>query len=318
MFDQKLRLDIRIVKFQDYIRRKPESPFGYYGLGVQYLLAGKPAMADRMFISALKINPSYMPAHMGKLEYLLAEKKFLAAARYFHRNRDSFEKKKIYMNRIHRITSRLYLARGFYRHAKSIRSMFVFRDGVGILQRMFASCPENPIVNLLLGMYMLKEGREDERALEIYNLCASMEEIDDKLRWDMIQALSLKNPDILNNENIAGMFYTIPEGAYGKDYANFLITRFIHQRNREKVVKAFSDLVKKHALPDKKTLWQYLLFCYEENIWNSMLAVCCQKLITGGWIDRFVASVANELVQRSLMDNTAETDKILALYGYIQ
>lgn len=317
MFDQKLRLDIRIVKFQDYIRRKPENPFGYYGLGVQYLLAGKPAQADRMFMEALKINPSYMPAHLGKLEYLLSEKKFLSAARYFHRNRDSFRRKKIYMNRIHRMTSQLYLSRGFYRHTGRIRSLFVFKDGVGILQRMFNTSSENPIVSLLLGMYMMKTGREDERALVIYNLCVAMEGIEDKLRWDMIQVLSVENPNILRNENIAGMFFSIPEAVYGKDYVNFLITRFIRQRDREKVVKAISDLIKKHALPDKKTLWQYLLFCHEENIWNPTLAPCCQKLVAVGWVDRFVASVTKDLVQRGLMDNTSEIDKILALYGYV-
>jgi len=112
------------------------------------------------------------------------------------------------------------------------------------------------------------------------------------------------------------MFLSIPESAYGREYVNFLVTRFISQRDREKTVKALSDLIKKHALPDKKTLWRYLMFCQEESIWNSTLIPCCQKLIAGGWVDRLVASVVKELVQKGLMENTREINDILRLYGY--
>ena len=54
--DQNTLLDIRIIKFQDYIRRKPNSPFGYYGLGVQYI-SNKHQLADKMFTQSLKIDP---------------------------------------------------------------------------------------------------------------------------------------------------------------------------------------------------------------------------------------------------------------------
>lgn len=69
--DQKLLLDIRILKFQDYIRRKPERPFGYYGLGVQYLLSGTPRLADKMFMQALKKTLPTLPQSWANLRYCL-------------------------------------------------------------------------------------------------------------------------------------------------------------------------------------------------------------------------------------------------------
>ena len=68
MPDRKLQLDIRIVKFQDLVGRKPDKPFGYYGLGVQYMLSGKPNMADKLFTQALNIKPGYMPAILESLK----------------------------------------------------------------------------------------------------------------------------------------------------------------------------------------------------------------------------------------------------------
>src|SRR5690554_3684584 len=128
MLDKKLRLDIRLVKFQDLIRRKPDKPFGYYGLGVQYMLSGKPNMADRMFLHALKIKPGYMPAILGRLEFLISEKKFVSAARFYQKNRELFLRKKIFEARANRITGRLYHGKVFHLYLNTMRSLFVFHE----------------------------------------------------------------------------------------------------------------------------------------------------------------------------------------------
>lgn len=317
MGDQKLRLDIRLVKFQDYIRRKPHSPFGYYGLGVQYMMSGKPTSAERMFAQALKLDPAYIPAKLGKLEYLLFERKFLTACRYYHRNADAFKEKKIYINRIQRVTSRLYRSRGFYRQTRKLASFFVFGGGFGGLQRMFDSGTDNPIVNLLLAMFFLKQRIEDERARVLFNLCVSMEGISDKLRWDLIQVLSKEQPEILTDPVIAGMFTAIPDSACGKDYGSFLLSQFIRQQNQDKILKAFSDLQKNHAFADKKTLWQYLFFCRSKSLWSPALLACCQKLVSSGWVDGFIAATIKELKNRGMAENTRELDRLLSLYGYL-
>ncbi len=316
MLDYKIRLDIRIVKFQDYIRRKPDKPFGYYGLGVQYLLSGKSSAADRMFTHALKINPCYAPAILGKIEFLLSEKRFAAAARFFHKHRTSLQQRNLYKTKINSIVSRLYLTRSFYRHTSRMWSLFVLREGSGALQRMFDRSLENPVVNILLTMFFLKEGKHDERSRVLYDLCSGLDGIEDKLRWDILQTLSRNNPSVLTDERIACMFKTIPEGAFGTNYADFLISRFIRQREKEKVIQAFSVLHKKHALPDKRTLWQYLVFCRDMGIWNQTVFFCCQKLILSGWVDRFLASILKDLKSRGLAENTREMERILSLYGY--
>ncbi|NLC19686.1 MAG: hypothetical protein GX757_10825, partial [Clostridiales bacterium] len=271
MAEQKLRLDIRIIKFQDYIRRKPDRPFGYYGIGVLYMLSGKPSVADKMFTHALKINPDYTPAKLGKLEYFLSERKYISAARYYKKNADSFSNKRIYIVRIERITSQLYLTRGFYRYAKRFIRLVSFSEKLGFLQRMFSSGSDNPVASLLLAMFYLKHGNKDNRAQVLYNLCVGMEGINDRLRWDLVKAISEQQPAILKDAKIGGLFKNIPDSAIGNEYTDFLASLFIAQQNQEKVLKAFSVFHKRHALPDKKVLWKYLHFCYKRDLSNPAL-----------------------------------------------
>jgi len=317
MPDKKLQLDIRIIKFQDLISRKPDKPFGYYGLGVQHMLSGKLNMADRLFTQALSIKPGYMPAILGKLEVLLAEKKLVSAARFYQKNRDLFSRKKIYTTRAQRITGSLYLGKFFYFYLKSIKFVFVFNETIGALQRMFIADRGNPVVNLLLSMFFLKERKENERAFILYNLCVNMEGVPDKLRWDLVKVLAKDNPDILRNEKIAALFTTIPEGALGDPYANFILKQFILLKDMDRINRAFADFHNNHSSPDPETMWQYIDFCRENNIWNSNVSACCQKLIECGWIDKTIAETIIGLKDRKMIENTRSMEKILSLYGYI-
>jgi tetratricopeptide (TPR) repeat protein len=317
MLDRKLQLDIRIVKFQDLIGRKPDRPFGYYGLGVQYMLSGKPNMADRMFTQALNMKPGYMPAILGKLEILLMEKKLVSAVRFYQKNSDLFRRKKIYIIRAQRTTGSLYAGKFFYHYLKTIRSVFVFNETIGALQRMFNADRDNPVVNLLLAMFFLKEDKENERAFILYNLCVNMEGIPDKLRWDLVKILSKNNPDILKDEKIAALFSSIPEGVLGNPYASFILKQFILLNDMDRIDRAITEFHNKNYSPDSKTMWQYIDFCRKNDIWNSTVFTCCQKLIEYGWIDRTVAEAVIELKNRKITEHTHSMDKILSLYGYI-
>lgn len=316
MFEQELRLDIHIIKFQDYIRRKPNRPFGYYGLGVQYMLSGKPIMADRMFMHALKLNPDYVPARLGKLDFLLFEKKFVAAARYYNKYKDLFCRKKINRNRINRMTSRLYSSKSLSKRSKSLYSQLVLRQNFLVLNRMHSKNSDNPVSGILLSILQLKDGRGDEKAVTLYRYCVELPEISDKLRWDLLKVLSKKTPEILFDEKIACLFSDIPENAYGTDYANFLLKNFIYSHDEKKVIKAFSSFQKKLVVPSKESLWHYLSFCNERNIWHPSLSYCCQKLISVGWVDRLVVSTIKELNRRGLWENSHDMDKFLSLFEY--
>ncbi|HEY8500744.1 MAG TPA: hypothetical protein VIL89_09005 [Clostridia bacterium] len=317
MLDKKLQLDIRIVKFQDLIGRKPDKPFGYYGIGIQYMLSGNPNMADRMFTQALNIKPGYMPAVLGKLEILLTEKKLVSAARFYQKNRDLFRRKKINITRAQRITGSLYLGKFFYHYLKTIKSIFVFNETIGVLWKMFSTDSANPVVNLLLAMFFLKEGKKNEQAPVLYNLCVNMEGIPDKLRWDLVKTLAKEKPDILENEKIASLFSTVPEGALGNPYSSFILKQFILLGDIDRIDRAFSEFNKRHSSPDSKTMWLYIDFCRKNDIWNSTVFNCCQKLIDSGWIDKIVAEVIIGLKNKKITEHTRSMDKILSIYGYL-
>ncbi len=314
--DQKIRIDIRIIKFQDYIRRKPKSPFGYYGLGIQYMLSNEHNLADKMFTQSLKIQPSYMPAKLGKLECYLVQSRFTAAARYYQKNKDTFTAKKIYINGINRISSSLYISRDFFVSLRKFRSLFVFNERIGILQRMYNNSIENPVVNILLAMNHINEQSVDDRSLMLYNLCANMIGIIDKLRWELVEIISKKQPLILQDEAIAGLFQSIPENAYKTDYLNFLLSTFIKQQNKEKVLKTFSQLLEDNVVPDNKTCWKFIDFCNNNSIYNSTVASLCKKLIEDGWVNNSLASSAFMLKDKGVVGSNNKMFKTLELYGY--
>ncbi|HCA29850.1 MAG TPA: hypothetical protein DEP23_09910 [Ruminococcaceae bacterium] len=315
MLDQELLVDIRIIKFQGYIRRKPNRPFGYYGLGVQYMLSGKPALADKMFMQAIKLDPLYIPALLGKLEVFLAEKRFTAAARYFNKHKDLFCNKKISKKRIHRMVSRLYMSKSLSRRGKSIVSQFLLKENFITLNRIYNKTKDNLVANILLSAFWLQDSRVDEKAIKLYRYCIELDEISDKLRWDLLQVLSKKEPDLLQSKKIAGLFSAIPENAYGKDYADFLLTTFIYSGDQKKAIDAFSSFETRRIIPCKKNLWHYLFFCREWNIWDSSLTYCCQKLLSTGWVDGLLTSTIKELNSRGLWERSREFDQIFLLYS---
>lgn len=182
---------------------------------------------------------------------------------------------------------------------------------------MFNADRGNPVVNLLLAMFFLKEHKENERAFILYNLCVNMEGVPDKLRWDLVKVLAKDNPDILIDEKTAALFTTIPEGAVGEPYANFILKQFILLKDTDKINQAFAEFQKNHSFPDPKTMWQYIEFCRENDIWDSTVFACCQKLIDYGWIDRTIAETIVGLKNRKIIEYTRGMDKILSLYGYI-
>jgi len=314
--DQKLRVDIRIIKFQDYIRRKPDRPFGYYGLGVQFLLLDSPGLADKMFTQALKKKPDYILAKLGRLEVLLVENRFVAAARYYRKNSSAFSGRKIYAKRIHEIVSNIYTRRGFSVYINRLRSSLVFDEKIGVLHKMLGSDAQNPVVNILLSMYYLKSENNCDKAMMLHNMCIGLEGINDRLRWDLLQAISKKQPAILNDAEIAGLFRTIPEQAYKTDYLNLILSCFIAKQDTEKINDAFSELGKRQIMPSKKIMWEYIHFCSSNNIWNSTVALYCQYLVENGWINSFLSQVALQLKNKGLADPGCRMFKILSLYGY--
>jgi len=314
--DQKLRLDIRIIKFQDYIRRKPDRPFGYCGLGIQYLLSDMPGMADKMFTQALKKNPDYVPAKLGKLEALLYENKFVAAARYYRKNSETFLKKKIYIKYIHKMVSNVYSLRSFSVYLGKLRNLFVFDEKIGSLHKMFGKNNQDPVVSILLAMYYLKKNRNDDRSLMLYNMCVGMEGITDRLRWDLLQAISKKQPAILKDTKIAGLFGSIPEYAYGTGYADLILSCFMAQQDTEKIAEAFSEPGKRQIMPGKRIMWEYINYCSRNNVWNSTVASYCQHLLENGWINSFLSQTAIQLKNKGIVGADSKMFKILSLYGY--
>lgn len=315
VIDPKLRLDIRIIKFQDYLRRKPNRPFGYYGLGVQYMLSGKLHMADRMFTHALKLDPGYISAILGKLEVQLTQNRYAAAAAYYNKNKELFLSKRINIKRINRLTSRFYTSRTLGSHGTGLYLWLFLRENLSVLKGIQNKTIDNPVADIIIAMFCLKDGRKDEKALSLYRKCVELDEINDRLRWDLLKALSDKQPEFMQNNKIAGLFSAIPENAFSTKYMDFLLINFIKAGNESKVLKAFTSMQSKHITPEKKTLWYYFNFCRERNIWNPSLSYCCQNLINTGWVDNRLLTVIKELNRRGLWENTRENNKFLTLYS---
>ena len=102
--------EIRLLKFQDYIRRKPNSPFGYYGLRVQYMLS-KACFSRENVFSCTKDRPSLYPSQTGQT-WNPSTHENIWLQPDITKNADCFMKN-IYTLRIGRATSQLYCSRSF-------------------------------------------------------------------------------------------------------------------------------------------------------------------------------------------------------------
>ena len=172
----------------------------------------------------------------------------------------------------------------------------------------------NPVVNIFF--HTDEKEKHDERAFTLYNLCIYMDGIIDRLRWDLVRAVSKKQPAVLRDVKIADLFQSIPDNAYRTDYVNFLLTCFMAQQDTEKVMNSFSNLNERQLVPSKKAMWEYINFCNNRNVWNSTVASYCQKLIESGWVNSYLSQTAVQLKDKGIIDPGNRIFRILSLYGY--
>ena len=89
-------MDIRIIKYEQYIKENPEKAYGFYCLGRLYFNLGKYNAAENYFKKALSLDEGYTRAIIALIELYVYKKKFIKAVFLFP-NTDKILIKIIYL-----------------------------------------------------------------------------------------------------------------------------------------------------------------------------------------------------------------------------
>lgn len=329
--DAVTRMEIRIVKYQDYIKRHPDKPYGHYCLGVLNHRAGRQAQAIACLKKALQLKEDYAPAILEWLSIMLDQGDYRAAARLYAKHRDIFRCCRIYRVRLHRLLGALYNRPGPV--PEGFRGFFGwFREGTMSLRRLiggsqparrsggfaalFDTDPTNPVTNIVLAIRHLRRGSDSPGAMSLYHLCHDLEGLPDNLRWDLVRRLSRALPGFMEDERILSLFDAVPDNMADPGQANRLLRHFLSTRREDSILASIRTMQAGHIAISNRNQWRFVQYCVETGRPDKSLVPCLRNLISQGWVDSVLARAASMLFEAGLLIRAGDVNRVLTLYGY--
>ena len=327
MSDENIRWDIRVIKYENYVKRHPHKAYGHYCRGKLFSDAGQYKKAEDCFHKALTLNRQYTVAVIGLIKAYVFRGKFLKAVKLYDRYAADIEKKNIYKLKLGRALSDYYESDGIETRMASFLSQLTLLYAVHKMLRRYregsASVrePDNRVVNLLLCIYYLSVDDDANQPKEtggIYNACVRMPGISDLLRWVLIKKVSEIDSEIYDNVEIAGLFSGIPDHECPQQYANQIVNVGLKQQKIHKVNKICASDEGLYKRLTSANLWTYVFMCQEKGIFDMTVYQCCTRLLKTGWVDKMLAETFGKLKDLEVVNHVDadKADAILVLYGY--
>ena len=315
MLDNETRHEIRILKYQNYVKDHPNKPYGYYCLGRLYLNAKNFKEAEKYFKSSLEQDKRYSWARIGLLEILIKKGKLLKAASYFNTYRYDFLSKKIFIIKTNKTISLLYDNNLISRNNMGFFAYFIFENNINKLLSLYEENKHSIVSDLILSINYLAKMRTDSEALSYFRRCIYFDGISDNLRWNMIKAIAQSDKSVLQEEKIALKFNTIPENIYSTEYANFMFEQFLKKGTLTQILNGYDFLATNNIDILEKNLWMYVDTLSKNSIYSSSVNNSCKKLIQKGWMDKTIA-ISYKKSSNNLNEEKTKEAEIIALFGY--
>lgn len=324
MTDQRMRLDIRIVKYENYVKKNPHKAYGYYCLGKLHLISEQYKKAEDYFQKALAVNNRYMMAAIGLMEAYVYRAKYLKAVKLYEKYADWLSTKKIYERRICRALSRYYDTKRIKAQMHGLLSQLLLSYAVQKMQKYIHQYQSgeqqkfNLVAGLLLCIYYLSNDGQTVMTEEITNiflLCVRLDGMEDRLRWKIIRELSVEYEEILESDDIAAMFDTIPDGCSGR-FVNKVFGAALKQRDIRRVRKMYNSNKNMDGWLSLPNLWTYVSLCKDSDVYDSTVYQCCSRLLKEGWVDKMVVDSIQRLKEAKVIEGVVAEESILELYGY--
>lgn len=309
--------DIRIIKYEDYIKKKPDKAYGYYALGELYLRTNRYLSAISYLKTALSKKPDYAFAIVSLIDAYFSAHNYYKAVCLYLDNRTVIDKKNIFKVDLNRRLSNLFLKKVFPPKNPGIIEGWSYKASIKKLTVLFNKNQDTQITHLILSMHYLNSGVRNDHSLVLYNLSAGLPGLNDNLRWDLVRNISKDNSNILKDKKVASYFDSIPDEGCSDEYANILLSAFLDTKNDSKISKAISYMISKNIVISKNNLFRYINYCFANNIFNTTVYRCCVKLLKSGWVDNIIAQMVLRLRDYKVIKDISEVTPILNMYGYL-
>lgn len=311
------RVDIRIVKYKNYIKKHPQKPYGYYCLGQLNILASRYKDAEKYFAKALLLDNNYTYAKVGLIKALIYRKKVLKAVHLYNKYNDEINQKKVFVNKLVRGISSCWGKKELDGKKQGLFSAIYFKYVVQVLNNLFNSQIDNLVLNLVLCIYYLSREDKTDKALVVYNNCVKLDGLTDKMRWALVKALSTANPAIYKDSEIAGKFSKVPVPNCPSAYANKIFEVFLRQGKIKKAKAVFEDIENPDKVISQSNLWEYVNLCTKNSYYDISVYMCCSRLLKAGWINNVLAHALRKIKELNIVSDTKQEEKVLKLFGYL-
>lgn len=310
-------IEIRKIKYNDYVDKHPNKPYGYYALGELELMCSSYDTAMNYFIKALYTDEHYDRAKIGYILCLLHDGKIIQAIRYFDKKCKHFMHKKILLqDLIHGICSDRPLSNPDVRVPVNCKVV----DLRGKMNRVLWIYKRNGnlIAGVLLALHFMNNRSKlyDRIQTDLYQELVLQPGIVEPLRWHMLQRLSTKKPETLENSVIAAMFRYIPSNEMTQEYANTIFSEALKSKNKDRIKQCYQSAVDANIQITSENMWHYIFLAHKFGDYDDSIMKCCISLIRKGWIDTAVAGALNSMIILNMEGYTERDIEMIRLFGY--
>lgn len=302
-------IDIKTLKYENYITKHPKRVNGYYCLGCINIRIGDYNTARNYLSTALELNNSHIPSILAFIRLDMIQKRYLSAASHYQKHHALLNENSDYITRVYSAVTSIY-DENIHMSNMKLFSLFTLQK-----MKVFDKNKDNVVLKLIKAMsFIISKDRTTQSNL-LYKEFVYEAGINDKLRWKFLQNLSINNPYILTDTDLASKFNSIPDGCTS-EYCNIIFNCALSSDNRIKIQKIYKELESKSLIVSSSNLWKYVYWSTQINMLNSDVYNCCKRLIKTGWIDKVVASTMINIIRNAVVSPTEKELNILALYGY--
>lgn len=312
------KIDIRILKYEEYVKKHPKKAYGYYCLGRLYLMTGKYKQAEEYFNKSLAKDSDYVLAKVGLIEVNVFKKKFLKAVYLFTKYRRDIIDKYVYRVKLVRGVSSFYRESDIFRaQGGGLFSMLLLNYSIYYIKKLVDKESSNIVLKLILCMYYLKTGEKSFFTIQLFKTCVYWDGLDDTLRWALIERLAELGDKLYYDVNIARKFSTIPDSKCSNEYVSMIFNTALKKGDKGKMVRVYETANKYNINISTKLLWQYIYWSNKNSFFDPSVYDCCKRLMKLGWMDKVIAHMLLKFKEKKAVRLGEETERALKVFGYM-
>lgn len=318
MIDNSKKNDIRVLKYEEYVKKHPKKAYGYYCLGRLHLMLENYKTAQEYFQKSLSINPEHTLSKISLTEVYVFRRKFLKAVSFFSKHRQDIIRKYIFRLKLVRGVSSFYRKSDLFTMKSQglIASLFL-KYTMYYAADMVKKESQNIVLKLLLSMHYLSTNERNPFVNQIFKTCVYWDGLDDLIRWELLKSLSETGEKLFYDVNIARKFSNIPVSDCSAEYANIIFGASLLNGSRKKIVGIYNSAGKFDIKLSPNMLWSYINWSKENLCYDNSVYDCCKRLVKTGWVDRLVAETMIKMREKKSVSFTDEDERVLKLYGYL-